>query len=68
MKNENLNFMKMFLTLQDIATDKNETIKQKVKRKERIFFATKGIIKPQNWETLPDKEKLKRMNKAQNNL
>ncbi len=68
METNKLNFMKMFLTLQDIATDKNETIKQRVKRKERIFFATQGIIKPKNWDTLPDKEKLNRMNKAQNNL
>ena len=68
MKTNELNFMKMFLTLQDITTNQNETIKERVKRKERIFFATSGIIKPKNWDKLPDKEKLNRMNKAQNNL
>jgi hypothetical protein len=63
--NNGLNFMKLFMTMQDIATDKDTTIKDRVKQKERIVFATAGIIKPSNWETLSDNEKLKRLNKVQ---
>ena len=63
--NNTLNFMKLFMTMQDIATHKDTTIKDRVKQKERIVFATHGIIKPSNWETLSDSEKLKRLNKVQ---
>ena len=60
-----VNFMKLFLTMQDLATDKDTTTADKVKQKERIVFATDGIIKPTNWHSLTDEEKLKRLNKLQ---
>jgi len=58
-------FMKMFMTLQDMSTPEDTNVKEVIKRKERIVFATTGIIKPSNWETLSDDEKLNRLNKVQ---
>jgi hypothetical protein len=62
--NNGLNFMKLFMTMQDMSMNK-ATLKERVQAKERIVFATPGIIKPSNWETLSDSEKLKRLNKVQ---
>ena len=58
--------MKMFMMLQDIETSVDTKVEEIIKRKERIVFATEGIIKPDNWETLSNNEKLKRLNKVQN--
>ena len=58
--------MKMFMMLQDIETSVDTKVKEIIKRKERIVFATPGIIKPNDWETLSNNEKLKRLNKVQN--
>ena len=58
-------FMKMFMMLQDMSTPEDTNVKEVIKRKERIVFATTGIIKPSNWETLSDDEKLNRLNKVQ---
>jgi hypothetical protein len=58
-------FMQMFMMLQDMTTPKDTSVKEVIKRKERIVFATTGIIKPSNWETLSDDEKLSRLNKVQ---
>ena len=58
-------FMKMFMMLQDVSTPEDTNVKEVIKRKERIVFATTGIIKPSNWETLSDDEKLNRLNKVQ---
>ena len=58
-------FMKMFMMLQDMSTPENTSVKETIKRKEKIVFATHGIIKPSNWETLSDDEKLNRLNKVQ---
>ena len=58
-------FMQMFMMLQDMSTPENTSVKEVIKRKERIVFATTGIIKPSNWETLSDDEKLNRLNKVQ---
>ena len=66
---ENLNgIMKAFLMLSDL--DNNDNIKDKVKNKERIVFATmKAQIPewqpPEDWETLTDQEKLKRLDLIQ---
>ena len=65
---ENLNgMMKAFLMLSDLE---NDNIKDKVKNKERIVFATmKAQIPewqpPEDWETLTDQEKLKRLDLIQ---
>ena len=40
-------------------------MEEKVKYKERIVFATPGIIKPNNWEELSMEEKLRRLNKIE---
>jgi len=58
-------FMQMFMMLQDMTTPKDTNVKEIIKRKERIVFATHGIIKPSDWETLSDDEKLNRLNKVQ---
>ena len=64
--NNTANFMKMFMMLQDIETSVDTKVEEIIERKERIVFATEGIIKPSNWETLSNNEKLKRLNKVQN--
>ena len=51
---EQINFMKMFMAMTDIAS---ETREQKLANRERIVFATHGIIKPQDWATLPMEER-----------
>jgi len=64
--NNTTNFMQMFMMLQDMSTPSDANVKEIIKRKERIVFATPGIIKPNDWGTLSDEEKLKRLNKVQN--
>ena len=59
---ETTNMMKMFLALGGLQA---KTMEEKVKYKERIVFATPGIIKPNNWEELSMEEKLKRLNKLE---
>ena len=58
--------MKMFMMLQDIETSVDTKVEEIIERKERIVFATPGIIKPNDWETLSDQEKINRLNKVQN--
>ena len=55
---EQINFMKMFMAMSDMAS---ETREQKLANRERIVFATHGIIKPQDWDTLPMEEREKRL-------
>jgi len=62
---DNTNFMKMFMAMQDMAMDNATTTKERVAAKERIVFATPGIIKPSDWSELSDKVKLERLNKLQ---
>ena len=59
-------FMQMFMMLQDMSAPNDANVKETIKRKERIVFATPGIIKPNDWETLSDQEKINRLNKVQN--
>ena len=56
----------MFMTLQDMNTSIDIKVEEIIERKERIVFATPGIIKPNDWETLSDQEKINRLNKVQN--
>lgn len=51
---EQINFMKMFMAMSDMAS---ETREQKLANRERIVFATLGIIKPEDWDTLPMEER-----------
>jgi len=55
---EQINFMKMFMAMSDMAS---ETREQKLANRERIVFATHGIIKPQDWDTLPMEEREQRI-------
>jgi|TARA_R100000027_G_scaffold55375_1_gene44513 hypothetical protein len=64
--NNTVNFMKMFMMLQDMSAPIDAKVEEIIKRKERIVFATPGIIKPNDWETLSDQEKINRLNKVQN--
>ena len=64
--NNTTNFMQMFMMLQDMNTSIDTKVEEIIERKERIVFATPGIIKPDNWEALSNNEKLKRLNKVQN--
>ena len=56
-KMNTINFMKMFMTLQDMNTSIDIKVEEIIERKERIVFATPGIIKPNDWETLSNNEK-----------
>ena len=57
---DNINFMKMFLKL---GTLTNQDEKEALAFQERIVFATKGIIKPSDWDSLPFETKKERMDK-----
>ena len=59
---ENVNMMKMFLALGGLTA---HTMEEKKAYKERIVFATPGIIKPENWETLSQEERLNRLEKLE---
>ena len=59
------NFMKAFMILGDLTNEK-ESREDKLKYKERIVFATPGIIKPEDWDSLPIEEREKRIEKIQN--
>lgn len=64
-----LNMMKAFLMLGDLST-KKESVADRIAYKEKIVFATmKSQIpnweKPSDWDTLPNTEKLKRLNNLQ---
>lgn len=54
----NLDMMKMFMLLTDMSVEDRES---KVKAKARIVFATEGIIKPSDWDTLSLSEKERRL-------
>ena len=64
--NNTTNFMQMFMMLQDMSAPIDAKVEEIKERKERNVFATPGIIKPKDWETLSNNEKLKRLNKVQN--
>ena len=46
---DKLQFMRMFLLMGEMT---EQTQKEKVAYKERIIFATEGIIKPEDWGSL----------------
>ena len=59
---DNTQMMKMFLALGGLTA---QTMEEKLAYKERIVFATPGIIKPDNWEELPLEERLSRLEKLE---
>ena len=58
--------MQMLMMRQDMSAPIDDKVEEIIKRKERIVFVTNGIIKQSNWEILSNNEKLKRLNKVQN--
>lgn len=64
------NFMKTFLAMGELTENKNTTIADKVKYKERIVFATmRSLIPhweaPNDWNKISDEEKLDRLIKIE---
>ena len=65
MKTNETNLLKMFMMLNEISGLDKET---QLKADERLVFATNGIIKPKDWDTLPTEERQKRINKLKLSL
>tara|TARA_R100001591_G_scaffold116274_1_gene133017 strand:- start:139 stop:336 length:198 start_codon:yes stop_codon:yes gene_type:complete len=65
MKTTETNFLKMFMLLNEMSGLDKET---QLKADEKIVFATNGIIKPKDWDTLPMEERQKRINKIKLSL
>mgnify|MGYP003679750567 CR=1 FL=1 len=55
---DKLRFMKMFLAIGDMT---EKTKEEEVAYKERIIFATEGIIKPEDWDNLSINERKTRI-------
>ena len=55
---DKLHFMKMFLAMGEMT---QQTQQEKVAYKERIVFATEGIIKPEDWNSLSILERERRL-------
>ena len=55
---DKIDFMKMSLMMGSMT---DQTKEEELAYKERIVFATEGIIKPLNWEDLPFNERERRM-------
>ena len=60
-----LNFMQMFLAMSKMTS---QTREEEVAYREKIIFATNGIIKPSSWGELSLDEKEKRMDLVEENL
>lgn len=56
---DKIDFMKMFLQMGSMT---NQTEQEALAFKERIIFATEGVIKPKDWDSLPFAERKERMN------
>ena len=65
MKTNETNLLKMFMMLNDMSGLDKET---QLKADEKLVFATNGIIKPKDWDTLPIEERQKRINKLKLSL
>ena len=58
---DNTQMMKMFMLMAEMSA---ETEEDKVNVQADIVFRTPGIIKPDNWDTLPLEEKKSRLEKV----
>tara|TARA_Y100000004_G_scaffold71903_1_gene80819 strand:- start:1367 stop:1564 length:198 start_codon:yes stop_codon:yes gene_type:complete len=65
MKTTETNLLKMFMLLNEVSGLDKEN---QLKADERMVFATNGIIKPKDWDTLPIEERQKRINKLKLSL
>jgi hypothetical protein len=55
---DKIEFMKMFLMMGSMT---GQTKEEELEYKERIIFATEGVIKPNDWEDLSFAERERRM-------
>ena len=67
------NAMKSFLMLGELMNNDKTTLKDKVKYKERIVFATMRSMIPQweppsDWSTISDEQKLERLTKIETEI
>tara|TARA_Y100000004_G_scaffold197327_1_gene271133 strand:+ start:84 stop:299 length:216 start_codon:yes stop_codon:yes gene_type:complete len=70
---DKFNAMKSFLVLGDLMNNDKTTLKDKVKYKERIVFATMRSMIPQweppsDWSTISDEQKLERLTKIETEI
>ena len=70
---DKFNAMKSFLVLGDLMNNDKTTLKDKVKYKERIVFATMRSMIPQweppsDWSTITDEHKLERLTKIETEI
>ena len=70
---DKFNAMKSFLMLGELMNDDKTTLKDKVKYKERIVFATMRSMIPQweppsDWSTISDEQKLERLTKIETEI
>ena len=70
---DKFNAMKSFLVLGDLMDNDKTTLKDKVKYKERIVFATMRSMIPQweppsDWSTITDEQKLERLTKIETEI
>ena len=70
---DKFNAMKSFLVLGDLMNNDKTTLKDRVKYKERIVFATMRSMIPQweppsDWSTITDEQKLERLTKIETEI
>tara|TARA_R100001509_G_scaffold42417_1_gene22875 strand:- start:558 stop:773 length:216 start_codon:yes stop_codon:yes gene_type:complete len=70
---DKFNAMKSFLMLGELMNNDKTTLKDKVKYKERIVFATMRSMIPQweppsDWSTISDEQKLERLTKIETEI
>jgi len=61
MTTDNTRLMKMFMLMAEMSVDTEE---DKINAQADILFRTPGIIRPDNWDTLPLEEKKSRIEKV----
>jgi|TARA_R100001460_G_C3435182_1_gene162731 hypothetical protein len=70
---DKFNAMKSFLMLGELMNNDKTSLKDKVKYKERIVFATMRSMIPQweppsDWSTITDEQKLERLTKIETEI
>jgi len=70
---DKFNAMKSFLMLGELMDNDKTSLKQKVKYKEKIVFATMRSMIPQweppsDWSTISDEQKLERLTKIETEI
>ena len=70
---DKFNAMKSFLMLGELMNNDKTSLKDKVKYKERIVFATMRSMIPQweppsDWSTITDEQKLERLTKIETQI